>query len=59
LELHEEPDIIREDPYGIGWLLLIDPSDPDEELSYLLREDEALNWWKSEMKLRHTRSNSA
>ncbi len=51
-ELHEEPDIIREDPYGVGWLLLIDPSDPDEELEYLISGEEALEWWEHELKTR-------
>lgn len=52
MELHEDPDIIREDPYGIGWLLLVDPADPQEELEYLLNGEEALHWWENEAKLR-------
>ena len=52
LELHEEPDVIREDPYGIGWLLLLDPADIEEEIQYLLSGDEAVNWWKSELNIR-------
>ncbi len=58
LELHEDPDIIREDPYGIGWLLLVDPSEPEEEMSYLLSGKEALRWWKNELKLRALKKNS-
>ncbi len=53
-ELHEDPDVIREDPYGIGWILLIDPADPEEELECLLKGDEALHWWKSELELRRS-----
>jgi glycine cleavage system H protein len=49
LELHEDPDVIREDPYGIGWILLVDPNDPAEELEYLLKGDEALHWWETEI----------
>jgi glycine cleavage system H protein len=52
LELHEEPDIIREDPYGIGWLLLLDPADIEEEIQYLLSGDEAVSWWKTELNKR-------
>ncbi len=52
LELHEEPDIIREDPYGVGWLLLLDPADPSEEIQYLLSGEEAVNWWKTELEIR-------
>lgn len=51
LELHEDPDIIREDPYGVGWLILIDPNDPGEELEYLIGGAEAEEWWMSERKL--------
>ena len=52
LELHEAPDIIREDPYGIGWLLLVDPNDPEEELQYLLGGESAAECWKKEQKMR-------
>ena len=54
MELHEDPDIIREDSYGIGWLLLVDPSDPEEELDYLLSGEEAVQWWKHEIELRRS-----
>ena len=54
MELHEDPDIIREDSYGIGWLLLVDPSDPEEELEYLLSGEEAVQWWKHEIELRRS-----
>lgn len=51
-DLHEDPAILREDPYGIGWILLLDPADPEEELENLLRGEEALNWWENEILLR-------
>ncbi|MCX6640835.1 MAG: glycine cleavage system protein H [bacterium] len=51
-ELHEDPDVIREDPYGIGWIFLVDPNDPAEELESLLKGDEALQWWETEVALR-------
>lgn len=53
LELYEEPDVIREDPYGVGWLLLVDPSHAKEELEYLLKGEEAGKWWKHEIEIRH------
>ena len=48
-ELLDNPDFIREDPYGIGWLLLIDPSNSDEELVNLLQGEEARQWWEDEL----------
>lgn len=53
-ELHEDPDVIREDPYGIGWILLIDPSDLKEELENLLSGKDAEDWWKCELKMRQS-----
>jgi len=55
LELHEDPDIIREDPYGIGWLLLVDPNEFEEESQDLLFEETAIAWWESEIEMRRSR----
>lgn len=30
LELKERPDLINEDPYGLGWIAVIEMSDPGE-----------------------------
>jgi len=51
-DLHEDLSILLEDPYGVGWILLIDPSDPEEELENLLHGDEAVEWWEREVELR-------
>lgn len=51
-ELFEDLGIIHEDPYGIGWILLIDPSDAEEELVNLLKGEEARQWWNKEITLR-------
>ncbi len=37
--LTESPETLSDDPYGDGWLAVLDPSDPDE-LSELLRYDQ-------------------
>ncbi len=29
-ELHDRPELVNEDPYGDGWMLEIEPSDPGE-----------------------------
>lgn len=52
VELHEVPEVLVEDPYGIGWIMLIDPSDPEEETENLLRGEEAARWWGEETKRR-------
>lgn len=58
VELHEDPDVIRDDPYGIGWILLVDPSDPAEELDYLMSGEAAQEWWEIEIELRRLGSSS-
>ena len=55
-ELCEYPDIIKEDPYGIGWLLLLDPNDAQEELENLLQGEEAGAWWEKELRIRQAKS---
>jgi len=51
-DLHEDLSILLEDPYGVGWIILIDPSDPEEELENLLHGEEAVEWWEREVGLR-------
>jgi len=29
-ELFDAPELVNEDPYGDGWMIELDPSDPDE-----------------------------
>jgi glycine cleavage system H lipoate-binding protein len=50
--LHEDPSILLEDPYGVGWIFLIDPSEPEEELDNLLHGEDAMDWWEREVELR-------
>ncbi|RJP79553.1 MAG: hypothetical protein C4524_05040 [Candidatus Zixiibacteriota bacterium] len=58
-DLYEDLDILMEDPYSIGWILLIDPSDPEEELDNLLHGEDALDWWEKEVELRRSTSPQA
>jgi glycine cleavage system H protein len=51
-DLHEDPSILLEDPYGVGWIFLIDPSEPEEELDNLLHGEDAMDWWEREVELR-------
>jgi glycine cleavage system H protein len=51
-DLYEDPSILVEDPYGIGWILLLDPADLEEELENLLHGEAALDWWMTEVQRR-------
>jgi glycine cleavage system H protein len=37
--LFDEPDLVNDDPYGDGWMLEVDPSDPDEFDGLLSADD--------------------
>ena len=42
----ESPEVINEDPYGEGWLIVIEPSNLDEELKTLMNFDQAVEWYR-------------
>jgi len=58
-DLYEDLTILVEDPYGIGWILLLDPDHPQEELENLLRGQEARDWWMTEIQNRKTEAQPA
>ena len=37
--LQDQPELVNDDPYGDGWMLEVDPSDPDEFDSLLSAEE--------------------
>jgi glycine cleavage system H lipoate-binding protein len=43
-----DPTVIKEDPHGDGWLLLVEPTHLKRNLTNLLFADEATAWLKSE-----------
>ena len=45
-ELESKPELINEDPYGEGWILVVDPANLDEEIKALLDFDAAVEWHK-------------
>ncbi|MGD2201135.1 MAG: glycine cleavage system protein GcvH [Candidatus Bathyarchaeota archaeon] len=49
------PSVINDDPYGSGWVALIDPSDLDAELGELIQgsDREQLEAWLSSEKEKH------
>ena len=46
-DLADSPEIINEDPYGNGWILVIEMSDPSE-VNDLMSSDEYENFLKEE-----------
>jgi glycine cleavage system H protein len=59
-ELNEEvlknPSLINEDPYGKGWVAVIDPSNPETEIEDLLKgsEQESMETWLKEERAKHS-----
>ena len=49
-ELESKPELINEDPYGEGWILIVDPSNLDDDVKALLDFDAAVAWHKEPVK---------
>ncbi|MEM2971917.1 MAG: glycine cleavage system protein GcvH [Candidatus Bathyarchaeia archaeon] len=47
VEVQSKPEILNEDPYGKGWLLVIKPSNLQAELANLMSFEKAVEWHKS------------
>ncbi|RLF15784.1 MAG: glycine cleavage system protein H [Thermoprotei archaeon] len=47
-EVLRKPSLVNEDPYGRGWILLIKPSNLEEDLRHLRCGEEARKWFESE-----------
>ena len=45
---HEHPEIIHEDPYQEGWLLILEPDMPKKNLKGLYFGDESFQWMEQE-----------
>jgi glycine cleavage system H protein len=45
-ELESKPELLNEDPYGDGWILIATPSNLDADLKALLNFDAAVEWHK-------------
>jgi len=43
-----KPELINKDPYGEGWILIISPTNLEEELGELMNFDQAVQWYKRE-----------
>ena len=49
-EVQSKPELLNEDPYGKGWLLVIKPSNLQAELANLMNFNQAVEWHKSLIK---------
>lgn len=43
-EVGNRPELLNENPYGEGWLLIIDPTDLKKELENLMDFEKAVEW---------------
>ncbi|MEM2273150.1 MAG: glycine cleavage system protein GcvH [Candidatus Bathyarchaeia archaeon] len=46
----EDPGTVNRDPYGDGWLIIIEPSKLNEELKDLMTFDQAVAWYREQAK---------
>jgi len=49
-EVQSKPELLNEDPFGKGWLLVIRPSNLQAELANLMDFNRAVEWHKSLIK---------
>jgi len=49
-EVKSKPELLNEDPYGKGWLLIVNPANLQEELPSLMDFAQAVEWHKSQGK---------
>ncbi len=49
-EVSDKPELLNEDPYNKGWLLVISPTNLDAELKQLMDFNKAVEWHKELVK---------
>jgi glycine cleavage system H protein len=49
-EVQSKPELLNEDPYGRGWLLLVKPANLQSELTNLMDFNAAVEWHKNQAK---------
>jgi glycine cleavage system H protein len=49
-EVQSQPEILNEDPYVKGWLILVKPANLQAELANLMDFDKAVEWHKNQGK---------
>jgi len=45
-KVNKSPEILNEDPYGEGWILLVSPTGLENELKTLMNFEKAVEWHK-------------
>jgi len=46
----EKPTLVNEDSYGNGWMVVINPSNLDDDLTRLVKGDDAVEWLKKDIR---------
>jgi glycine cleavage system H protein len=49
-EVQSKPELLNEDPYTKGWLLVVKPSNLNAELSNIMDFNKAVEWHKTQKK---------
>ena len=49
-EVQSKPELLNEDPYGKGWLVIVKPANLQAELANLLEFNAAVEWHKNQAK---------
>lgn len=49
-ELENDATLINQSPYGDGWVMLIEPSELEDDLENLMQGDDAAEWLESEIR---------
>lgn len=49
-DLEPKPELLNEDPYGEGWILLVTPTDLEAELNRIMDFNAAVEWHKELIK---------
>jgi glycine cleavage system H protein len=47
MEVQSRPEILNEDPYGEGWLLVVNPSNLEAEIKNIMDFDKTVEWHKN------------
>lgn len=49
-EVSKRPKLVNEDPYGKGWMVIINPTSLEEDLTQLVKGDQAIDWLKKDIR---------
>ena len=49
-EVLKSPKLVNDDPYGKGWLIVINPTNLEEDMTKLVKGDQAVEWLKKQIK---------